>query len=166
LEFYGIKDKAKLWFVSYFRNRSQRVLISNTNLNLNESSIWGKISHGVPQGSILGPLLFVLYINDLLKIINDKAVPILFADDTSLLVTSSTHEDLCANTNTPFCSINDWFKVNKLFINFNKTHYIHFTARNNNMQNKINFVYDNKQITSIYNIKFLGIHIDDKMSWK
>jgi hypothetical protein len=88
------------------------VLITNTNLNLNESSIWGKIRHGVPQGSILGPLLFILYINDLLQIINDNTVRILFADNTSLLVTSSTHEDLCANTNTAFHSINDWYKVN------------------------------------------------------
>jgi hypothetical protein len=166
LEFCGIKGKAKLWFESYFRNRYQRVLITNTSLNSNESSIWGKIRHGVPQGSILRPLLFVLYINDLPKIINDKTIPILFADDTSLLVTSSTHEELCANTNTAFCSINDWFKVNQLSINFNKTHYIQFTARNNNMENKINIAYDNKQITSISNIKVLAIYFDDKISWK
>jgi hypothetical protein len=93
-------------------------------------------------------------------------MPILFADDTSLLVTSSTHEDLCANTNTAFHSINDWFKVNQLSINFNKTHYIQFTARNNNLENKINTAYDNKQIISISNIKFLGVYTDDKMSWK
>jgi hypothetical protein len=112
LEFYGIKGKAEVWFESYFRNKYQRVLITNANLNLNESSIWGKIRHGIPQRSILGPLLFVLYVNDLLKIINDKTLPILFADDTSLLVTSSTHEDLCTNTSIAFHSINDWFKVN------------------------------------------------------
>jgi hypothetical protein len=80
---YGIKDNAKLWFESYLRNRYQRVLITNTNLNLNEFSTWGKIRHGVPQGLILAPLLFFFYINDLHKTINDKSVPILFADDTS-----------------------------------------------------------------------------------
>jgi hypothetical protein len=88
LEFYGVKGKAKLWFESYFSNRYQRVLITNNDLNQNDFPTWGKIKDGVLQGSILGPLLFLLYINDLPKIMSDKIVPILFADDTSILVTS------------------------------------------------------------------------------
>jgi hypothetical protein len=106
LEFYGIKGKVKLWFESYLRNGYQRVLITSTNSNFNVSSIWGKIKHGVPQGSILGPLLFLIYINDLPKTINDKTIPILFADDTSLLVTSSNHNDLYINSNSVFRCIN------------------------------------------------------------
>jgi hypothetical protein len=132
LEFYGVKGKAKLWFKSYFRNRYQRVLITNTNLNPNECSARGRIRHRVPQGSILGPLLFLLYIIDLPKIINDKTVLILFADDTSLLVTSLNYDDLRVNIYTAFHNINEWFKANQLAINFNKTHYIQFTASNNN----------------------------------
>jgi hypothetical protein len=84
LEFYGIKGKAKLWFESYLRNRYQRVLITSTNLNLNDFSTWRKIKHGVPQ-SILGPLLLFLYINDLSKTINDKIIPILFADNKTTI---------------------------------------------------------------------------------
>jgi hypothetical protein len=90
LEFYGVKGKTKSRFESYLHNRYQRVLIISVNPTSNHSSTWGKVESGVPQGSILAPLVFLLYINDLPKFINDKAIPILFADDTSLLVASSS----------------------------------------------------------------------------
>jgi hypothetical protein len=166
LEFYGVKGKAKLWFESYLSNRYQRALITSTNFNLSDFSTRGKIEHGVPPGSNLGPFLVLFYINNLPETINDKTVPILFADDTSLLVTSPNYNDLRVNINTAFCGINECFKVNKLTINLNKTHLIQFTASNDNSKTEIKISYDNKQITTISNIKFLGIHIDYKMSWK
>jgi hypothetical protein len=104
---------------------------------LNHSSTWGEVESGVLQGSILGPLLFLLYINDLPKIINDKAIPILFADDTSLLVAVSSYRALCINTNTVSKYINTWIEVNELTINFNKTQYISFTASNKNHMPKL-----------------------------
>jgi hypothetical protein len=165
LEFYGVKGKAKLWFESYRRNRYQTVLITNNDLNQNDFSTWGKTKHGVTQGSILGPLLF-LYINDLPKTINDKTIPMLFADVTNLLVTSPNLNDFGVNINTAFHCINDWFKVKLLSINFNKTHYIQFTANSNNPITNIKITYDYKQITTISNIKFLGIYINDTINWK
>ena len=65
-----------------------RVQISDVGLNETSSSAWEKINDGVPQGLVLGPLLFLIYVNDLSKTVNDKTVPILFTDDTSVIVKS------------------------------------------------------------------------------
>jgi hypothetical protein len=88
LPYYGINCKAKLLLESYLKNRYQRVQITNSYNNSNTVSKWTKIKYGVPQGSILGPLLFLVYINDLPKAIEHKVLPISFADDTSILLTS------------------------------------------------------------------------------
>ena len=93
LEFYGVKGKAKLWFESYFSNRYQRISITNNVLNENYFFTGEEIKHGVLQGSIVGPSLFLSYINVLLKAINDKSIPIVFADDTSILITSPNKND-------------------------------------------------------------------------
>jgi hypothetical protein len=106
------------------QNRYQRVEIKNKNSSPNAFSNWGIIKHGVPQGSILGPLLFLLYINDLSKTINKQSKPVLFADDTSIILTNSKYEDFKNDINIVFESLNKWFKANKLSINFDKTHYM------------------------------------------
>jgi hypothetical protein len=72
LEFYGVKGKAKLRFDSHFRNRYQRVLITNNDLDQNDFSTWEEMKHGVLQGSSLDPLLFLLFINDLPRTITIK----------------------------------------------------------------------------------------------
>lgn len=89
LEFYGLVGNVHALIISYFSDRYQRVLINTEMSYLHTSSDWGGIKHGVPQGSILGPLLFLLYINDLPKVINNKSKPILFADDTSIIIISN-----------------------------------------------------------------------------
>ena len=86
LEFYGIEGKFETLMESYLTCRYQKVILNN-NTNTHSSSKWELIKNGVPQGSILGPLFFLLYINDLPKIIKQNNSMVLVADDTSLLIT-------------------------------------------------------------------------------
>jgi hypothetical protein len=98
LEFYGITDNNYKLYKSYLTNRYQRTLLFNENGTTTSS--WAKNEHGVPQGSVLGPLLFLIFINDLPKFVNGKSVPILFADDTSILLSHSNPTDFNNNINT------------------------------------------------------------------
>jgi hypothetical protein len=89
------------------------------------------IQQGVPQGSVLGPTLFLLYINDLPAVINEKAIPVLFADDTSIHYTDGNSMRVHLNIKTILGNVNKWFKYNCLSLNTGKTHYIHFKTKNN-----------------------------------
>jgi len=81
VEFYGITGNHHKLYKSYLLDRYQTTLLYNENSHIT-SSPWSKVEHGVPQSSVLGPPLFLMFINDLPKFINDKFIPILFADDT------------------------------------------------------------------------------------
>ena len=109
-KFYGITGKTHKLIKSYLEDRYQRVVLNNNSPG--SCSNWGGITHGVPQGSILGPLLFLLYINDLPQITNENSKIILFADDTSLIIANPNFTNFENEVNKIFQDINRWFDTN------------------------------------------------------
>ena len=115
LEFYGIRGIALKWFCNYLTNRKQFVIYNNENLNTLV------ISSGVPQGSVLRPLLFLVYINDMSNCLHYSKT-ILFADDANNI------DSLFYNLNADLADLADWFKANKLALNVNKSNYLLFLS--------------------------------------
>ena len=129
LEFYGIQGKFITLIESYLNGRYQKVTL-NTNTTTNSSSKLELINNGVPQSSILGPLFFLFYINDLPKIITKNNSIVLFADDTSLLITDSNKLDFNTNINQSLPNIISWFNSSLVVLNLNKIHYVEFRTKN------------------------------------
>jgi hypothetical protein len=161
LKFYGIVGKVNALLESYLYGRYQRVVTNKKSVHLS----WGKIVSGVPQESILGSLLFLLYINDLPVIMKSNSILIRFADDTNIIVKNSNHTKYENELTLIFNNINEWFKANYLTLNLDKTHFMQFSAKNRNTTNMFNS-YNNSQITSIANTKFLWLMIDSTLLWK
>jgi DNA polymerase III epsilon subunit-like protein len=125
LNFYGIGNKDFALYQSYLDNRYCRTAIYNDRGNSNKVSDWAKVKHEFPQGSVLGPLLFLLYVNDLPKIMNETSKPIIFAADTSILFAHSNLIDLNKNIHIVFTALNISLRANQLFLDFNKTNYVY-----------------------------------------
>ena len=160
LNTYGIRGLANSWIKDYLSNRKQYVIYNNTN------SAQSDIICGVPQGSILGPLLFLLYINDL-PLSSPSSHFIIFADDTNILFSHKDPIQLQDLINTELKNISNWFKLNKLSLNIGKTNYMIFKNKyNNKPSHDLSIQIDNKHIERVDTTKFLGILIDSNLTWK
>jgi hypothetical protein len=159
-EFYGMTGIDEVLYKNCLNNRYQTASISNKHDSTTLSE-WSEIKHGVPQGSILGPLLFFyIYMNDLPKVINNESVPILFTDDTRILFMHSSLTDFCNNICKVFEIANKWFKAYLRPLKFEKTQFIQFTTKPNMFPcEKIG--YDNKAFPNVSHTKFLVSTIEN-----
>ena len=156
---YGVRGVTLNWFKHYLNDRKQFVSYNNT------TSVSMKVTCGVPQGSILGPLLFILYVNDITKVSNIFKIN-LFADDTSLIHTHDNFEYLIKETNEELIRISTWLATNKLVLNINKTNYMIFTSRGKSYnKNVTNITIDGNNIQQVNKTKFLGIIIEEHLNW-
>ena len=146
-------------------DRYQRVRIKNAYSN-NHFSEWEKVKQGVPQGSVLGPLFFLLYINDLPGIINDMHIskPTIFADDTNIIITHPKISAFKEEINTVIEKISNWFQTNLLVLNFNETYYVHFSTKSK-LLIETQLSYKGNPITNMLSTRFLGLALDSTLSW-
>ena len=171
LHYYGIRNTALNWFKSYLSDRHQYIDLNGT------TSDMLTLSTGVPQGSILGPLLFLIYMNDIHEV-SDKFSSILYADDTTLdspLCSFDIHSDtntynknnVSKNINLELKKITDWLAVNKLSLNVKKTKFMIFHYRQRNISSYIPEIkIDDMTIERVHDFNFLGLTLDENMSWK
>ena len=158
LEFYGIRGQPLNWFRSYLSDRKQFVHYQNSN------SGQQNMSCGVPQGSVLGPLLFIIYTNDLPACL-DNTKSILFADDTTIYMSNKNIDHLYQLVNADLNRLNDWFKANKLSLNVGKTNFMLISNLRNVKNNKHVLKIGDSVIERKQCVKFLGVYIDEHLAW-
>ena len=159
---YGIRGNALSLLTSYLKDRTQY-----TNV-LGVSSDKLKVKYGVPQGSVLGPLLFLLYINDIMNC-SDLGIFVLFADDTNIFIEGETRKEAYDNANKVLKEVYAYMKVNELHVNMSKCCYMYFqTNRKISTSDTADYhlEIDDIPIRRVTSTRFLGVIIDDKLSWK
>ena len=154
---YGVRGTTIEWFSSYLNNRYQYVVYNDC------KSECKKIQCGVPQGSVLGPLLFLIFINDLPSV-SKLFMPILFADDTNLFCTGDNLDLLVDRINVEMTNVYAWVKANKLSLNVDKTNFMLFTPKHRSRSIK-DILIDNCKINEVKETKFLGVVIDNALKW-
>jgi hypothetical protein len=175
LEKYGVRGVELEWFRSYLHKRKQFTHLNGKNSSLTEISI------GVPQGSILGPLLFLIYINDLPAC--SEFLSLLFADDTTLVLSHSNINSLICMVNAEFKKVCEYFRINRLALHPKKTQFMTFSnspaihsmkidilCNNNNdnedLQERINPIQRINDSSEIPAIRFLGVFFDQNLNFK
>ena len=157
---YGIQNKSLDWFKSYLQNRKQFCVVNNATSSLRN------LNCGVPQGSNLGPLLFLLYVNDLPNCLK-KSHDAMYADDTNITVRSSSLTYLEEALNDELENIHQWLLSNKLTLNVKKTEYMVIGTRQRlrNFSQDINVSIDGKVLKEVKTKKTLGVLVDKHLSW-
>ena len=165
MDFYGIRGTSQTWFQSYLSEREQYVTINGI------ESDKVKMICGVPQGSVLGPLLFLIFINDLPNA--TSFLTLLFADDTTFQLSNADTNSLFEVANSELNKASKWFAANKLTLNVKKTKFMLFTKETNyNLDQALKLMIGGKCIEQVGShckekyFKFVGHVLDEKMSWE
>ena len=155
---YGIRGSALEWFKSYLTDRKQFVYFNNTKSNYRD------VTCGVPQGSILGPILFLIYINDIVNV-SRLLFPILFADDSNVFYAGKDPDEMIKTMNNELEKLLVWLKANKLCLNVKKTHYMFFSPPRKCVNSSTKLIIEGEIINQVSETKFLGVIVDSKLSW-
>ena len=160
MTYYGIRGHANNFFRSYLTDRQQYCHVNNTSSSLRYQR------YGVPQGSVLGPLLFLLYINDIYNAIDTGAIR-LFADDTSLFVHDKDLNTAISNVSINIRKLQDWFISNKLTLNETKTYFSIYHTKNKPIPNNLNSInVEGFIVHRVKSVKYIGLTIDEGLLWK
>ena len=158
LENMGVRGIFLNLIADYLAGREQRVFYDN---KISDSR---NIKYGVPQGTILGPLLFAVYVNDVVNV-SIELLLALYADDKSLCMSDKNPYNLIQRTNVELSKIYEWVVVNKLCLNMLKTFFIMF-SKNNFFGPLTPLLMGNHSVERVYHTKFLGIVLDYKLTWE
>lgn len=156
LEALGIKGSVIDWIRSYLIYRRQKVKMNDA------LSVSIEVPYGVPQGSKIGPLLFLLYINDIVEVVKDCKIR-LFADDTLIYVVSSTADEVCRTLNSELGYICDWLSANRLMLNESKSKVMYLGCKRDTV---VRDIYANGCVLErVREYKYLGVILDDRMTF-
>jgi len=161
LEFYGVRGNELQWFLSYLRNRSQVVRCSA------EESRKNHVNIGVPQGSILGPLLFLIFVNDISQHVH-LGTANLYADDTLIYCDGLSKEEASCKLQECIDSISNWYKRNNIVINAGKSSTMLVTSRHNSRlvnANDLDIVINDQHLENVSTMNYLGVEIDRCLTW-
>ena len=154
--------------ISLKKNRNVPCQYQESKITESANTLQKDIKCGVPQGSILGPLLFLLYVNDLPNS-SSELVPIMFADDTNFFFEHSKINTLFKTVSDELIKINEWFSANKLSLNVGKTRFslFHKSGKKCSISSHLPALkINNRDIERVNTMKFLGVLLDDNLSWK
>lgn len=171
LEYYGIRGRSLQLLRSYLQNRRMFVEIKSIDESNHEVTYTSKITNikrGVPQGSILGPILFIIFTNDLLNFmhyVQPDVKLVVFADDTNIIIGENDLKELTKTVNKSLQYLCDWFTANNLLLNTSKTNVILFKTTTRHSDN-LDIQIKGDEIKLVDKVKFLGVNIDVYLNWK